>query len=263
MEYANKLVVVDRRDTGVALVMLNNPPLNIVTLGLAAELKDVFRKIDRDDDVRCVVLTGSGSRAFSVGSDIKEFEKIRDDPIEKKMKVENEAFNAIEFVRCPVIAAIEGHVCGGGLEITMACDLRVMSKASQAAQPEVKIGGFAGSGGAFRLPKLVGPAKALELMLLGDFIPAEECLRIGLVNRLAEPGEAVADALAMAERIASYSVESIRISKLALRELWLQTTEQGFWKNLSYLPAINSSANFEEGYSAFIEKRQAVFNQKK
>ena len=139
MEYTNKLILVEKRDNRVALVTLNNPPINMVTLPLSAELVDTMHKLDKDEDVRVIVLTGSGSKAFCVGSDIKEFPTVWDDPVGKKMKRENEAFNSIEFISKPVIAAMEGTICGGGVEMSMACDMRILAENGKMAFPEIKL----------------------------------------------------------------------------------------------------------------------------
>lgn len=259
MDYKNKLVLVEKRDNRVALVTLNNPPLNMVTLELSAELAETLRKIDRDDDIRVVVLTGSGVKSFSVGSDVKEFPSVWDDPIGKKLKRENEAFNAFEFLSKPVIAAMEGNICGGGAEMSMACDMRVLAATGRMAFPEVNLGVFPASGGVFRLPKLVGPAKALELMYLGEFIDAEECRRIGLVNWVAPAGDAVKFALEIAGRIAIKPVESIKTIKRGVRELWLKPTTESFLDNLQLSDELFATPDCAEGVSAFLEKRKPNF----
>ncbi len=259
MDYANKLVLVEKPQKGVALLTLNNPPLNMVTLDLSAELLATLGKIDRDDDVRVVVLTGSGSRAFCVGSDIKEFPKVWDDPIGKKLRRENEAFNALEFLDKPVIAAMEGNVCGGGSEMSMACDMRVLAENGKMAFPEINLGVFPASGGVFRLPKLVGPAKALELMYLGEFVDAAECLRIGLVNWTAPAGKTVAKALEVAGKIALKPFESVKIIKKGVRELWLKPTTESFLDNLRLSATIFATPDCAEGVSAFLEKRPPSF----
>ena len=161
MEYKNKLILVEKPRKNVALITLSNPPLNLVTLDLSAELRETLFKLEQDDEVRVIVLTGSGQRAFCVGSDVKEFPQVWDDVIGKKLQKENETFNCIEFLEKPVIAAMEGTVCGGGYEMAMACDLRIMSDISKIAQPEINLGVFPGSGGLFRLPRIVGAAKAI------------------------------------------------------------------------------------------------------
>ena len=218
MEYKNKLILVEKPRKNVALITLNNPPLNLVTLDLSAELRETLFKLEQDDEVRVIVLTGSGQRAFCVGSDVKEFPQVWDDVIGKKLQKENETFNCIEFLEKPVIAAMEGTVCGGGYEMAMACDLRIMSDISKIAQPEINLGVFPGSGGLFRLPRIVGAAKAMEMMFLGEFIEADECLRLGLVNRLAPAGHVVEAALDMAEKIGQKPFEAIKLIKKGPRD---------------------------------------------
>lgn len=259
MQYANKLVLVEKPKKGVALLTLNNPPMNLVSLDLSAELLETLRKVDGDDEVRVAVLTGSGTRSFCVGSDVKEFPKIWDDPIGKKLRRENEAFNALEFLEKPVIAAMEGNVCGGGSEMSMACDMRVLAENGRMAFPEINLGVFPASGGVFRLPKLVGPAKALEMMYLGEFIDARECLRIGLVNWVVPSGEVVAKALEVAEKIAAKPMESVKIIKKGVRELWLKPTTESFLDNLRLSATIFKTPDCAEGVQAFLEKRPAVF----
>ncbi|MFQ9648956.1 MAG: enoyl-CoA hydratase/isomerase family protein [Enterocloster sp.] len=199
MEYENNLILVEKPADKVALITLNNPPLNLVTLELSRELKETLFRLEQDDEVRVVVLTGSGEKAFCVGSDVKEFPQVWDDVIGKKLQKENEVFNAIEFLDKPVIAAMEGNACGGWLRDGNG--LRpgeFLSESGRIAQPEINLGVFPGSGGIFRLPKLVGASKAMEMMFLGEFIDAEDCLRLGLVNRLAPAGKTVSAALDLA-----------------------------------------------------------------
>ena len=180
MEYKNKLILVEKPRKNVALITLNNPPLNLVTLDLSAELRETLFKLEQDDEVRVIVLTGSGQRAFCVGSDVKEFPQVWDDVIGKKLQKENETFNCIEFLEKPVIAAMEGTVCGGGYEMAMACDLRIMSDISKIAQPEINLGVFPGSGGLFRLPRAIGQSAAMEVILTGEPLPAERAYALGL-----------------------------------------------------------------------------------
>ena len=259
MEYKSKLVLVEKPVNNVALLTLNNPPLNLVTLELSAELRETLFKLERDDEVRVVVLTGSGSRAFCVGSDVKEFPHVWDDVIGKKLQKENETFNAIEFLSKPVIAAMEGNVCGGGYEMAMACDLRILAESGRIAQPEINLGVFPGSGGLFRLPKLVGASKAMEMMFLGEFIEAKECLALGLVNKIAPDGEAVKTALEMAAKIAEKPFEAIKLIKKGVREIGMVPTEQCFYKNLEFSKTIFQTPDCAEGVDAFLHKRAPKF----
>ena len=259
MEYKSKLVLVEKPVKNVALLTLNNPPLNLVTLELSAELRETLFKLERDDEVRVVVLTGSGSRAFCVGSDVKEFPHVWDDVIGKKLQKENETFNAIEFLSKPVIAAMEGNVCGGGYEMAMACDLRILAESGRIAQPEINLGVFPGSGGLFRLPKLVGASKAMEMMFLGEFIEARDCLALGLVNKIAPDGEAVKTALEMAAKIAEKPFEAIKLIKKGVREIGMVPTEQCFYKNLEFSKTIFQTPDCAEGVDAFLHKRAPKF----
>jgi enoyl-CoA hydratase len=246
-------------NNAVALLTLNNPPLNLVTLSLSRELRSLLKQLDRDDDVRVVVLTGSGKKAFCVGSDIKEFPEVWDDVISKKLQKENETFNAIEFLNKPVIAALEGVVCGGGFEMAMACDMRILSESGKIALPEINLGVFPGSGGLFRLPKLVGTAKAMELMMTGSFVEAKRCLEWGMVNRLAPAGATVEAALELAREIALKPFEAIRLIKQGVRAIGMQSTEHCFYQNLRFSQEIFQTRDCAEGVAAFLEKREAKF----
>ena len=244
MEYENNLILVEKPADKVALITLNNPPLNLVTLELSRELKETLFRLEQDDEVRVVVLTGSGEKAFCVGSDVKEFPQVWDDVIGKKLQKENEVFNAIEFLDKPVIAAMEGNVCGGGYEMAMACDLRIFSESGRIAQPEINLGVFPGSGGIFRLPKLVG---------------AEDCLRLGLVNRLAPAGKTVSAALDLAERIAHKPFEAIKLIKKGVREIGMVSSDKCFYKNLEFSRSIFKTEDCKEGVDAFLGKRSPQF----
>jgi enoyl-CoA hydratase/carnithine racemase len=193
---------------GVAVLTLDNPPLNLTTLVTLDKLLSACRDIARDEQVRTVVVTGSGSKAFCAGSDIGEFVHVRDDVVSRKLARENIAFTALEQLPMPVIAALNGVALGGGAEIALACDIRIMDETARIGFPEVKLGIFPGSGGIFRLPRLVGPAKAYELLYTGELIDAHEAHRIGLVNRLAPAGQALSAAVALAESLASRPARS-------------------------------------------------------
>ena len=260
MEYRNKLVLVEKKtEDKIAVLTLNNPPLNLVSLELSAELRETLVKIEEDTDVRVLVIRGSGSRSFCVGSDIKEFPSVTDDVIGKKLHKENDVFNIIEFLDKPVIAAMEGTVCGGGFELAMACDIRILSEEGQIAQPEINLGVVPGSGGLFRLPKLVGAAKAMEMMFLGEFIPAPLCLSLGLVNRLAPAGKTNEAACEMAKIIASKPFEAIKIIKKSVREIGMMGSAECFYKNLEYSKHIFKTPDCKEGVAAFFAKRPPKF----
>jgi enoyl-CoA hydratase len=236
------LVVIERLGYGVGKLSLNNPPLNLVTLELTQQLMESLDELERDDSVRVVVVTGAGDKAFCVGSDIKEFPAVRDRVVEKKLAKENEAFDRLEFLSKPVIAAIEGMAYGGGCEISMTCDLRIMADDAKIGLPEIKLGVVPGSGGLFRLPRLVGPARAMELMYLGKFLNAHEAERIGLGQEIARSPKAGLAAIKQAVR------ESRVLSHDAALQLTLQLSEQLF-----------KTTDCEEGIEAFFQKREPKF----
>ena len=259
MEYRNEFILVDKTADRVTVVTLNNPPLNLVTLGLCRELRETLSKLEQDDEVRVIVLTGSGKRAFCVGSDIKEFPEVWDDVIGKKLEQENLTFNAVELLSKPVIAAMEGNVLGGGCELSMACDIRILSESGRIGLPEINLGVFPGSGGIFRLAKLVGPAKAVEMMYTGQMLPAQEALRLGLVNRLAPEGAVCAAALELAQQIVQKPFESLRLIKRVVRELWLKPTQECFYPNLELSKTVFQTEDCAEGVDAFLNKRKPQF----
>lgn len=161
------LITVDRVRLGVAKLTLNNPPLNLNSIEMTRELEKALADIENDNSIRVVVITGAGDRAFCAGSDVHEFPEILDKFVERKLRKENVVFDAVEDLSKPVIAAIEGVALGGGCELAMACDIRVMSETARIGLPEVNLGVFGGSGGLIRTPKLIGLSRTMELMFLG------------------------------------------------------------------------------------------------
>lgn len=253
-----KLIIVEKLPSGVAILTLNNPPLNLTTLETTRQLSEALVDLDNDDAVRTVVITGSGN-AFCAGSDIKEFPSVRDNVIEKKLKKEIDTFNAIELLSKPVIAAINGTACGGGGEIALACDIRVISEEAKIGFPEVKLGVFPGSGGLYRLPKLVGASVASELMYLGDLISAPEALRIGLVNHVMPKEETLAYSINLAANIAKQPFESIKAIKQGVRVAEDQTLEENTNLTLSLSEKVFQTEDCKEGVNAFFEKREPKF----
>ena len=261
-EYKNKLLLVEIKNY-VALVTLNNPPLNILTLDMSAEMRDTLHKLEEDEDVRVIVLRGYGQKAFCVGADIKEFPQVWDDVIGKKLMNENLAIDAIELLDKPVIAALEGNVLGGGCEIAMAADIRIMSENGHIGLPEINLGVFPGSGGLFRLARYVGISKAYELLYTGRIMDAEEALKSGLVNRLVPEGTTQEAAIELAEIIASKPFEAIKLIRKGVRELSQKTTAENFRHNLELSRTVFQTADCAEGVDAFIHKRKPEFGKKR
>lgn len=259
MEYRNKLLKVDVRDY-VAVVTINHPPLNILTLDLSAEMRDTLHRLEEDETVRVVVLRGSGEKAFCVGADIKEFPEVWDDVIGKKLLNENLAIDAIELLEKPVIAAMEGNVLGGGCEIAMAADMRIMSEEGHIGLPEINLGVFPGSGGLYRLARYIGVSRAYEMLYTGKIIDASEALSIGLVNHIVPAGKTEEKAVEIARVIADKPFEAIKLIKKGVRELWQKTTEENFRPNLELSKTVFKTPDCAEGVDAFIHKRAPQFH---
>ncbi len=252
-------VLVVRPGWGVAKLTLNNPPLNLVTLEMTERLIEALDELERDDAVRAVVVTGVGDNPFCAGSDIKEFADVRDRVVEKKLARENEAFGRFESLSKPTIAAIEGLAYGGGCEISMACDLRIAGAGAKFALPEVRLGVVPGSGGLFRLPELVGPARAMELMYLGEPIDAREAERLGLVNEVVADGETLSRALDIARSISSQPKEAVAAIKRGVRESLRSSREDSVRLTLELSDHVFKTEDCAEGIRAFFEKREPRF----
>jgi len=256
---ADSPVLVERLEGGVAKLTLNNPPLNLVTLGMTEQLLETLEELEADDAVRTVVVTGTGEGAFCAGSDVKEFADIRDRVVEKKLARENEAFSGFESLSKPTIAAIEGLAYGGGCEISMACDLRISGEGAKFALPEVRLGVVPGSGGLFRLPELVGPARAMQLMYLGEPIDASEARVIGLVNEVVPEGEALSRALDLGRSISRGPREAVAAIKRGVRASLHAGRADSIALTLELSDHLFRTEDCEEGIRAFFEKREPHF----
>jgi enoyl-CoA hydratase/carnithine racemase len=251
------LVVID---TGpITTVRLHNPPLNLVTVELTQALDAALAGIEADPEIRCVVVTGTGERAFCAGSDVKEFESLRGRVGEGKLLLEKAVYRRLARLPMPTIAAIQADALGGGLELALSCDLRVADERAKLGLPEVRLGVMPGSGGTQRLPRLVGPARAKEMILMGEILAAADAAVIGLVNRLAAPGRAMETAMEMAETIASRGPIAVREAKRAIDMAGDVPMDEGLAAELDASERIFSSRDMLEGAHAFFEKRDPRF----
>ncbi|MGI9584565.1 MAG: enoyl-CoA hydratase/isomerase family protein, partial [Acidimicrobiia bacterium] len=215
--------------------------------------------IESDDHVRSVILTGTGDRAFCAGSDIKEFPSLRGRVAEGKLNKENAVYNRLADLPVPTVAAIEGDALGGGLELALCCDLRIAATTARLGLPEVQLGVMPGSGGTQRLPRLIGLARAKELILLGEIIDAETALRFGLVNRVVPKHSAESTARDLAETLANRGPVAVREAKRALNTTLDRSLAEGQADELAASERVFSSEDMLEGASAFREKRQPEF----
>lgn len=254
------LVRLDREGT-VARITLDNPPLNLVTGALLAALGEALATLEAaaPGDVRAVVLTGAGERAFSAGSHVGEFEAQRGPDGRARLALEEATMARLAALPMPVIAAIEANALGGGLEIALACDLRVASERARLGLPEVRLAVIPGAGGTQRLPRVVGLARAREMILTGAVLDAREAERIGLVNRVVPAGEAVAAAHAIASEIAERGPVAVREAKRLLDLAPDTDLAAGLDAEIEASVRVFASDDMLEGATAFLEKRQPVY----
>ncbi|MBN9349942.1 MAG: enoyl-CoA hydratase/isomerase family protein [Chitinophagaceae bacterium] len=243
----------------IAVLYLDNPPLNILNLQMTGQLIDLTTQIENDDEIRVLIITGAGEKAFCAGADIKEFVAVRDHVVEKKLRRENEALLKIENLSKPVIAAINGVALGGGCEIALACDIRFMDEDLKMGLPEVKLGVFPGSGGLYRLPEIVGISHAMELMYTGEMISAQEAFRIGLINHITEPHHALSSAKELAEKIAKQPKHSLSFIKQGVRRSMELNRHDAIEYNLELSDKVFKTEDCDEGVKAFFEKRAPHF----
>lgn len=255
-----ELVVVEAGP--ITTIRLQNPPLNLVTIDLTRRLDDVLAEIEANAAIRSVVVTGTGERAFCAGSDVKEFEALHGRVGEGKLNLEKAVYNRLADLPMPSIAAIQADALGGGLELALCCDIRVADERARLGLPEVRLGVMPGSGGTQRLPRIVGVAKAKELILTGELIDASEAERIGLVGRVAPAGTAVEMATAIADTIAKRGPLAEREAKRAIDLATDLPLEEGLAAELEGSERVFASDDMLEGARAFFGKRAPRFTGK-
>ncbi|TME08968.1 MAG: hypothetical protein E6I65_12055 [Chloroflexi bacterium] len=246
----------------VAELALDNPPLNLVTDALLAELDAALATLEAaaPADVRAVVLTGRGERAFSVGSDVKAFESHRGPSGRARFELEARVAQRLAGLPMPTIAAIEGSALGGGLELALCCDIRIASVRATLGLPEVRLAVTPSTGATQRLPRIVGIARAKELLLTGRVIDAEEGRRIGLVHEVVAAGEAVARARAIGEEIAQRGPLAVRAVKALVDEALERPLAAGHAAEVETSIRIFATDDLLEGARSFIEKREPQYH---
>lgn len=260
MEFKNLLVKINGP---VAVVTINRPEkLNALNSETLIELKKCFSELNSNDETAAVVLTGSGEKAFVAGADISELNKL--DMITGKDFSEKgqDVFNYIENMKKPVIAAVNGLALGGGCEIALACHIRFASDNAKFGQPEVNLGIIPGFGGTQRLTRLINSGRALQYILTGDMIDAEEAYRIGLVNKICSKEELLNKAVLIAQKIASKGRFAVRLAIEAVKKAEQVSLREGLNYEAGLFSICCGSEDFKEGTSAFLEKRKVEFKNK-
>jgi enoyl-CoA hydratase len=245
------------RDDGIAVITLNRPPANAISEGLMRDLDAALSEIEADAALRAVVLTGAGDRIFCAGADLGSAFSGPD--ITAFIRYGNGVLRRIERFSRPVVAALNGHALGGGCEIAMACHLRVLKETARMGQTESSLGIIPGYGGTQRLPRLIGRGPALEHLILGTQIPAAECLRIGLVNRLARDGETLQDARALARELAARAPIATRLIIQAVDDGLGVPIDQALAVETRAFEQVMRTEDAGEGIQAFFQKRPAAF----
>lgn len=255
--------IITEKEDGVEWITLNRPHrLNAFVLEMVEEVSKAIDEAEADEEVRCIVVQGAGDRAFSTGADLTMFTDLTPtsacDASEKGQRL----MDKIEAASKPYIAAIHGFCLGGGLELALACDFRIADEASELGNPEIRLGIIPGWGGTQRLSRTIGLARAKELIMLGDRIPAEEALKIGLVHKVVPTGKLHEEAKALAQRLVEGPPVALKLAKHAMNlgtqfplEVGLKTEAQSFG-------VVTSTDDTMEGISAFFEKRKPEFKGK-
>jgi enoyl-CoA hydratase len=247
----------------VAVVTIDNPPMNALSAPLLEELESEIDRMDADDSVRAIVLVGAGERAFVAGADIKEFPSLREAAADANERGSARGIQKLghrmDAARTPFIAAIHGFCLGGGLELAMCCDIRVVADDSQLGQPEIKLGLIPGGGGTQRLPRLVGIGRAQYLNMTGDFIDAATAYDWGLVEKVVPREELRETALGVARTIAARSPVSIAVLRELARTTRDLSLEEGLRREADGFRRCLESEDGAEGVAAFIEKREPQF----
>ncbi len=245
---------------GIAVITMNRPQaLNAFNSEQLARLKSALDEIGHNPTVRAVIVTGAGDRAFAAGADIKEMAVLTPEEGLTFGRMGHAVTNAFELLPQPVIAAVNGFAFGGGCEIAIACDIRIASENARFAQPEVGLGIPPGWGGSQRLPRLIGPGLAAEMVFTGRHVHAEEALRIGLVNSVCPFEQLLPDARELASKIAANSPRAVRAAKRLMALAFSGSPGAGLASEVEEFGAAFAYPDQREGMQAFVEKRAPVF----
>lgn len=252
------------KEDHVAIVTVDNPPVNMISRPVVDDLQSALEESWADDDTKAIVITGGGQMVFIAGADINAILELKTPAEAKQIVMQvHELFQRIENSPKPIVAAINGHCLGAGNELAMACHMRIASNRAMFGQPEIGLGIIPGFGGTQRLPRLVGKAKALELILTGDRITGAEAASIGLVNKAVPGTEVMKTSVGLAKKIASYGMPSVVAAVEAVNEgMSVAGLSQALEVEADKFSSLVETEDMREGLSAFLEKRQPKFQNK-
>ncbi len=257
MEY---IIVNEQYDSFVALIQLNRPKeLNALNMQLMQELRDALQQLDKNDEVRAIIITGN-DQAFAAGADIKQMAD--KSAIDMLMIDQFSTWDQIRKTKKPIIAAVSGFALGGGCELAMTCDMIIASETAKFGQPEVKIGVMPGAGGTQRLTRAIGKVKAMEMILTGRFMQAEEALLYRLVNKVVPVEMYLREAVLLAKEIAQMSPIASQLAKEAVNRSFETHLDEGLQFERKNFYLCFASEDQKEGMKAFIEKRKPEYKGK-
>lgn len=256
MTYQN---IILEKDGYVARIILNRPDrLNALNPDLMMELERALEEVQNDKDVRVLVITGAG-KAFSAGADVTVMKDATPLQARSFSQLGQRVLMKLENLEIPVIAAINGYALGGGCEIALACDIRIASEKAQLGQPEINLGIIPGWGGCIRLPRIVGSAKALEIILTGDRISAQEALQVGLVNMVVPEDQLEKAVKELADKLAGKPPVAVKLAKSVVKKGLESSLKSGMSLESSAFSICFATEDQKEGVKAFLEKRKPQF----
>lgn len=254
-------ILVEKRGN-VAILTINRPDkLNALGYKVHQEGVAALDELRKDEEVRVLVITGSGEKSFIAGADITEFAG-KTAVSQRAIFQEKTLFNSIDEFPKPVIAMVNGFCLGGGCEVALACDLRIAGEKARFGQPEINLGIIPGGGGTQRLTRLIGEGKSMEMILTGDMIDAQTALNLGLVNHVYSAEELETKTMELANKIAEKSPIALQMAKEAVKLAAKSNLDEGLKREVDLFAICFSSQDKEEGVAAFLEKRKPVFTGK-
>lgn len=244
------------RDGGVAILTIDNPPLNIVTGEVRSRLASALTDLGQDSALRCVVLTGAGDRSFCAGADLGEEAELTPETVRQFLEDDGEIFDSLEALPVPVIAAINGHCMGGGLELALSCDIRIVAEDAKLCGAGVKVGLVVST---TRLTRLTGLATAKEVLLTGRTFSGADSFRLGLASSAVPRAEVLAEARSWAQQIATRAPLAVRRTKTAIHEASELSFTEAIGREFDHFAALSATADHKHAIAAFFARETPSF----
>ena len=255
--------IIVEKEAPIGIIKLNRPPVNPLSVQSYHELYDAIDELDKDDTIGAILITGAGDKAFAAGLDVKDvLGKSAVETLDFLWSAPRRTFDKLTGIEKPTIAAVFGLALGGGCEVAICCDLRIASEDAIFGVPEINLGIMPGSGATQRLPRLVGLAKAKEMLFTGDNVNAEEAYRIGLVNKVVPKDKLMEEAMKLARKLAAKPKASLALIKRCVDNSFNMDLASGLTLEMDCFAIAFTSEDGREGVNAFVEKRKPVFKGK-